>query len=63
MLLDYDLVSIEDYSVRVSIQREFYERIVRETEPSAEEIAELEKFPDKKRANVPIRRFKNYLIQ
>ena len=60
-ILDYNLVSIEDYSIRGKVSREFYDQALRDTEPTEEERSSED--PDVKRRIVPIRRFKKYLMK
>ena len=66
-LLDYDLVSIEDYSVTGKISRRFYDRVVEMTKPPEEpRRSDLSKAADsveKKRSQIPIQRFKQYLVK
>ena len=57
-LLDFDLVSIEDYTVRGKIDKSLYESVVNK-EPEADELAQIE---DEKRDLVAMRRFKRFLI-
>ena len=59
-ILDYNLVSIEDYSIRGKISRAFYDQAMLDTEPTEEEKSSTD--PDVKRRIVPIRRFKRYLM-
>jgi hypothetical protein len=61
-LLDHELVSIEDYSVRAHIDPELYKSVV-----SRQEKPELyqdfgEDIEQQQRWDVPIRKFKRYLI-
>ena len=60
MLLDYDLVSIEDYSIRGKVKKGFYEQAMKETEPTEEEKTSCDS--EIKRRIVPIRRLKRYLV-
>lgn len=54
-LLDHELVSIEDYSIRGKISREFYDLVVNRMKPPADNPDSLS--AEERRANVPIRRF------
>ena len=58
-LLDIDLVSIEDYTVRGKITKELYEYALKKTENKDLNLLSN----DARRNNVPIRRFKKYLIE
>lgn len=60
-LLDHELVSIEDYSIRGKISRDFYDLVVNHLKPPAQNPDLLS--AEERRANVPIRRFKNYLME
>ena len=55
--LDYDLVSIEDYSVRGRISKKFYHDVLEKTKQDKDpkDMTDAEKFFD-----VPIRRFRSY---
>ena len=58
-LLDIDLISIEDYSVRGKISKDLYEHVMKKTENK-----DLDVLSDDARRNyVPIRRFKDYLTE
>ena len=58
-LLDIELISIEDYSVRGKISKDLYEHVMKKTENK-----DLDMLSDDARRNyVPIRRFKEYLTE
>lgn len=52
-LLDYELVSIDDYSIKGRVSKELYEQVIRQEQPAGSDKRDL----------VPIRRFKKYLIK
>lgn len=59
-ILDYELVSIEDYSVYGHISPELYRNVVeKEDAESKEHLSDPE---ERRRWNVPIRKFKRFLI-
>ena len=58
-LLDIDLISIEDYTVRGKITTDLYENALMKTKDKDLDVLS----DDVRRNNVPIRRFKQYLIE
>ncbi len=59
-ILDQELVSIEDYSVYGHISPELYKHVVeKEDNESTEHLSDPE---ETRRWNVPIRKFKRFLI-
>ena len=66
--MDFDLISIEDYSVMGEIEKDFYIMALKKTDPkSLENDQKMQKLLDAtgnvERDRVPIRRFKAYLTK
>lgn len=60
-ILDYQLTTLDDYSVCGNISREFYQDVINQTKIDID--SQEDQTDEQKRDIVPIQRFTNYFIE